>query len=151
MKTIIKKEGTILKDAAKSMLEWKLKNNEEALMEISDSKATLLIAITNSESGIATKAQGKELEALEKRENDLQTEREDLNTSVANFNNPKNENYKNSDSNKKGKVNGSAKDNQVTSVNEKELSESEARELLDEIEASRQREDEWERDIEPDL
>ncbi len=151
MKTTIKKEDTILKDAAKSMLEWKLKNNEEALLEILDSKATILIAIANSESGIATKAQGMELEALEKRENNLQTEREDLNTSVTNFNNPKNENYKNSDSNKKGKVNGSAKEKQVTSENEKELSDIEARELLDEIEASRLREDEWERDIEPEL
>lgn len=142
MRTTIKKEDTILKDAAKSMLEWKLKNNEEALLEISDSKATILIAIANSESGIATKAQGMELEALEKREYSLQTEREDLNISVANLSNSKSE---------KGEIHSSTKENRVTSEKEKELSESEVQELLDEIEASRQREDEWERDIEPEF
>lgn len=142
MKTTIKKEDTILKDAAKSMLEWKLKNNEDALLEISDGKATILIAIANSESGIATKAQGMELEALEKREYSLQTEREDLNTSVANLSNSKNEN---------GEIHSSTKENRVTSEKEKELSESEVQELLDEIEASRQRENEWERDIEPEF
>jgi hypothetical protein len=81
-KTMITKDKNekSLDEGYRAYLEWQLKTNEQIYNAVTDRKNEMFLEIQNSEFLKANLDQLKEMEALDKKEQDLQSERENLET-----------------------------------------------------------------------